>query len=67
MIRDGYFKLSEQDGNKILRLIGHLKDAVADLLANRYNVIPEDELDDHPLAELTYYQLASEILKREDN
>jgi len=67
MIHDGYHKLSEQDGHKILRLIGHLKEAVADLLAHRYQIILESELDDDPLAELTYYQLASEIFKEGDH
>lgn len=65
MIRDGYYKLSEQDGHKLLRLIGHLKDAVADLLAHRYSIIPEDQLDEIPsFAELTFYHLGTEILKK---
>jgi hypothetical protein len=67
MIRDGYYKLSEQDGHKILRLMGQLKDAIAELLAHRYNIIPPEEIDEHPLAELTFYEYASEILKKGAN
>ena len=67
MTHDGYYKLREQDGRKILRLIGCLKEAIAELLAHRYEIIHEKEIDDCPLSELTYYQATTEILRNIDH
>ena len=63
MINDGRFNLTEQDGIKLLRLIGQLKEATAELLATRYAIITDDALDEMPsLSELTFYDHASNIL-----
>lgn len=64
MIHDGYYKLSEQDGHKVLRLIGHLKDAVAELLSQRYSNNCQDDLGRIPFAELHLYEQASKLSKQ---
>ncbi len=66
MIHDGKFSLTEQDAIKLLRLIGQLKEAAAELLASRYTIITDDVCDEIPsLAELTYYDRASNILSED--
>lgn len=65
MIRDGRYRLSEKDGTNILRIIGTLKEAVAELLSNRYTIVPEDQIDEIPsLAELKFYEQADKIRKQ---
>ena len=67
MIHDGEYRLSEQDGNRLLRLISQLTEATAELLAHRYTILPEDDRDEMPeIAELEFYELASNILNKED-
>lgn len=64
MIRDGRYRLNEEDGAKIIRLIGTLKEAIAELLSSRYTIIDQDRIDEIPtLGELTFYELAANILK----
>ena len=67
MMHDGEYCLNEQDGAKILRLIGQLKEAIAELLSQRYSVIPDKYIDEIPqLQELTFYELAANILNDKD-
>lgn len=62
MIHDSEYRLNEQDAVRILRLIGHLKEAVAALLEHRHNSLPLEELDDIPSAsELIFSELAYNI------
>ena len=65
MIRDGRYRLSENDGAKILRIIGTLKEAIAELLSNSYIIVPDHQIDEFPsLAELRFYDQAENILKQ---
>lgn len=65
MIKDGYYRLTEQDGRRLLQLIGQLKEATYELLAHRYTIVADDQFDeDHSLAELTFYELAQDILNK---
>ena len=67
MIHDGEYRLSEKDGFRLLRLIGQLGEAVAELLTHNYTIIPEEDREEMPeIAELTFYELASNILYTED-
>lgn len=63
MIRDYQYRLSEQDVNRILKLIGHLKEAIGALMYNRQNMLPSEEFDDIPTAsELMFSERAYNIL-----
>ena len=67
MNRGGRYRLSEGDGVKILRIIGTLKEAVAELLSTRYTIVPNEQIEQIPsLAELRFYEQAANILIQGD-
>lgn len=67
MIRDGKYQLTEDDGRKILRLVGTLKEAIAELLSNRYTIVPNEQIEEFSsLGELRFYEQAANILKQGD-
>lgn len=65
MIHDGYYKLSERDGKRLLQLVGHLKEAIAELLSNRYSNNSSDDGFKIPFAELYLYEQSSKLSKEE--
>lgn len=68
MIHDAEYRLSAQDAMRILRLVGHLKEAIAELLSHRHTVLPLEEHDDMPTAsEHIFSERAYNILRNQES
>ena len=67
MMHDAEYRLSARDALRILRLVGQLKEAIAELLAHRHVNLPLEEFDDTPTtSELHFYEQADNILSSRD-
>jgi hypothetical protein len=63
MTYDDEYRLSGRDAHRILRLVGQLKEAIAELLSHRHVILPLEEFDDTPTAsELHFCEKAETIL-----
>jgi len=68
MLHDAAYRLDERDVKRILRLVGQLKEAIAELMAHRRVILHLEELDDIPtLSELHFYEKAGTILSNRDS
>jgi len=67
MMYDAEYRLSARDALRILRLVGQLKEALAELLAHRHVTLPLEEFDDLPTtSELHFYERADNVFSTRD-